>query len=192
MFFDIGIGLLITSAVGMSLKASFSWWLVVVGLFGALWPDFDFIVYVGSRYVRGIKPLTDRWSTNHRDLLHRPLVLTPLITVSIGLCVGSLEAVIFCLATLAHFIHDTIGHGWGILLFWPLDNHFYCYRPVGSRPYAFYRLTRAEQVHMIEQFGRDQWVQQSYGHISSELKIELVTLSIGLTAVAIWYVLSGH
>jgi len=131
MFFDIGIGLLIASIVGMIVNVDFSWVLLVMGITGSLWPDIDFLLYVGNRYVRGLRPLVDRWSTNHRDLLHRPLVAVSTTAFLVWIFFGHQEAIVFGFVTTAHFIHDTIGHGWGIRFLWPIDNRFYCYRPVG-------------------------------------------------------------
>ena len=131
MFFDIGMGLFIASVVGMNSDVDFSWILPAAGLVGSLWPDTDFLLYVGNRYVRGLRPLVDRWSTNHRDLLHRPLVMVPFTATCVLMFLGHWEALVFGFSTLSHFIHDTIGHGWGIRLLWPLDIHLYCYRPVG-------------------------------------------------------------
>lgn len=108
MFFDIGVGLLLAVIIGAITSVEPSWQFSLVGLAGALWPDLDFIIWV----MRGNR--VDHLTHKHRDLLHRPLVLTPLLTITVWLCLEWQSGILFGVATLAHFTHDTIGHGWGI------------------------------------------------------------------------------
>lgn len=188
MFFDIGVGMLIATFVGVLVGTETPTKFLAVGLIGALWPDFDFLWYVARRWARGMRPLVDRWSTNHRDLLHRPLALTPLTTVIVEFIFGPPEALLFGCATIAHFVHDTIAHGWGIRWFWPFGSRFYVYRTVGSLPPRFYHWTREEQVAVVSRHGRDRWLKQSYGRLSPELRIELAVFACGLTTVTAWYI----
>lgn len=185
VFFDIGIGLLMATIVGAVTGSEPSWMLLAVGVTGALWPDADFIVWI----MRGKK--VDHLTHQHRDLLHRPLVLTPLLTTAVWWLLGWRPGVLFVVTTIAHFTHDTIGHGWGIKWLWPVDNRYWCYRSFGDQPTKLYAWTKQEQDELCEQYGNRQWMQQAYGGLSRSMMLELAMLLAGIGSVGVWYFLTN-
>lgn len=181
MFFDIGIGLLLSTFVGVTTGSYPSWLWLLIGVTGALWPDADFIVWI----LRGNK--VDHLTHQHRDLLHRPLVLMPLLTTTIWLWLGWQLGLLFGLATLAHFTQDTIGHGWGIRWLWPLDSRYWCCHLFGDQPAKLYRWTKQEQDEICDRFGNHQWMKQSYGGLSRSMIVELIVMTIGTISVVAWF-----
>lgn len=181
MFFDIGVGLLLATMVGIATGTEPSWTLLFIGVVGSLWPDLDFFVWV----VRGNK--IDHLTHKHRDLLHRPLVLTPILTALVWVWLGWQAGILFGIATLAHFTHDTIGHGWGIKWLWPLDNHYWCHRSFGDQPVRLHVWTQQEQDVLCEQYGNRHWMKQAYGGLSRSLIVELIIITAGIVSVVAWY-----
>ncbi len=181
VFFDIGVGLVLTTLVGVATNSEPSWTLLCVGLLGALWPDIDFIIWI----LRGKK--VDHLAHQHRDLLHRPLILTPILTIAVWLWLGRQAGILFGIATLAHFTHDTIGHGWGIKWLWPLDNRYWCYRSCGDHPIQMHAWTKYEQDLMCEDYGNRHWMKQSYGSWSGGIILELMVMGLGMASVVGWY-----
>lgn len=184
MFFDIGIGLLLATLIGVATRSEPSWLLLFVGIVGCLWPDLDFLVWITRG--RNIDHLTHQ----HRDLLHRPLVLTPVLTAVVWIWLGWQAGILFGIASLAHFTHDTIGHGWGIRWLWPLDYRYWCYRSFGNQPAKLYAWTKQEQDELCEQHGNRQWMKQAYGGLSRSMMTELIVMAVGIVSVAMWYTTS--
>ena len=178
----MGIGLLLATLFGQAVGGESSLILLLAGVVSSLWPDVDFIVWVA----RGHK--VDHLAHKHRDLLHRPFALTPLLTLGVWAWLGPLYALLFCAATLAHFIHDTIGHGWGIRWFWPIDSRYWCYRSFDNRPAKMYAWTLSEQDQLCEQYGNRNWATEGYSLASANLRKELFVLLVGVIASATWYV----
>lgn len=181
MFFDIGVGLLLASIVGAFTKQEPSQIFLAVGVAGCLLPDIDFLVWI----MRGKK--LDHLAHKHRDLLHRPLVLTPILTGCVWGFLGWQAGVLFGIATLAHFMHDSIGHGWGIKWFWPLDNQYWCYRSLADGPMQLNGWTEEEQCSMCDVLGDRDWMKQLYGGFTRSLIVELIVMAAGIASTVLWY-----
>lgn len=176
MFFDIGVGLLIASIVGNHMQAQSPWLMLAVGVAGSLWPDIDFLVWLARR-----KKL-DHLAHKHRDLLHKPLMFVPLFSIAVYYTLGQAAFAAFQLASIAHFLHDSIGHGWGIKWLWPLTDRYFCLRSVGEAKPRFYAWTPVQQDVMCEKFGNRHWARQSYGSFGPTLLLESAVILGGVIA----------
>lgn len=58
----------------------------------------------------------------HRDLLHYPMLYLPLGSLLVLLLTNYFYSLLFLLCSLLHFLHDSIGVGWGIKWLWPFSN----------------------------------------------------------------------
>lgn len=181
MFLDIGVGLILTVLVALITNTGPSWTFLLVGLVGALWPDIDFVIWI----LRGNK--VDHRAHRHRDLLHFPCFSFPLLAVFVWVGLGWQFGILFIMTTLAHFIHDTVGHGWGIRWFYPFDNRYLCYRSIKGGPTRLYLWTWAEQEALSAQYGNPNWLNESYSTINPPLIIELVLMVVGIVAATVWY-----
>lgn len=65
-FFDIVVGLLLATLVGVATGTEPSCIWLLIGVVGSLWPDLDFVVWVVRR------KKIDHLAHQRRDLLHRP------------------------------------------------------------------------------------------------------------------------
>src|ERR1043166_1457460 len=107
MFLDLGVGIL----AGLLLKEP-----VWLGIIFSLLPDIDALVNLAQFK-------STRFAYHHRDLLHKPMVFAVL---GVGLYLfNSTLGALFLLCSLAHFVHDSIGIGWGVQWLWPFNtDHF--------------------------------------------------------------------
>lgn len=115
---DIGLGLIAGALfhylTGVPLLPSE---ILAVGFI--LLPDIDAVVQVLRR------GSLQRMSADHRDLLHRPLLYVPIGTALTWLFSDWRVAVLFAVCSLVHFVHDSIGTGWGIAWLRPITRNYY-------------------------------------------------------------------
>ncbi len=115
MFLDIGLGILIAIWVSHFFGVPLTTGLLGFGVFFSLIPDIDFLVElfkhgsVGGKFVR-----------EHRELLHFPILYAPLI-LCVYLIFGSMWALMLGFGLLGHFLHDSVGIGWGVKWLWPIS-----------------------------------------------------------------------
>lgn len=114
---DIGIGLilgvLLSSLSGISYTTS-----LVIGVIACLLPDLDFI----WPNIRG----SYSYKKSHRDGLHYPLLFIPIVAV-LGSVVDPYIGLALGIGSLLHFVHDSIGVGWGVKWLFPIDNKSYAF-----------------------------------------------------------------
>ncbi len=124
MFLDIGIGILVAILASAVFQTKLTFVLLVVSIIFSLGPDFDFIFHF---FKRG----DTKYDYKHRDLIHYPLIYLPIGAVLIFLLFGKMWAFVFFVASSLHFVHDSIGIGWGIKWLYPFSNKniafFYLY-----------------------------------------------------------------
>ena len=93
--------------------------LVFAGIAFALLPDIDFFIEFFKHGSVGGKVIRE-----HRELTHFPIIYIP-VAIFIYLIFGAMWTAMFSLAIFAHFLHDSIGIGWGIKWFWPFSKKAY-------------------------------------------------------------------
>lgn len=118
MLLDIIIGLLIGWGIG-ALTGEPSLTLVLFGAFAAIVPDIDFIIWLARH---GWK--TDQYVHEHRDILHHPFLFSVLGGALIAL-IAPVFGLVWFVATLWHFVHDTYDGGWGIRWGSPFSRSYY-------------------------------------------------------------------
>ena len=116
MFLDIGAGILIALGVASFFALPITLFLVLFGIFAALFPDFDTL----TRFLPE-RNIIRRIIGEHRGLLHRPFFYIVLCSI-IFLIFGKIIATLFTLGVFYHLIHDTFFLGWGIKWLWPFSD----------------------------------------------------------------------
>jgi len=161
MFLDIGMGVLTAIAVTKLFLMPLTWSFIAAGIVFSLLVDIDFIFHLG-------KQGGTRNAHKHRDLLHYPLLSIP-FGIIILLPYSAAWAVLFAICFLFHFIHDSIGIGWGIQWLYPLrKNHyafFYRYEPPhGRKPpkQTFYSWKHEDIDRLDRYYGDQKWIQNIY------------------------------
>src|SRR3989344_2773151 len=179
---DIGIGILgaigISRSFGLPLTAE----LVVGGIIFALLADADLLWHL-------IRGGTMKNGHRHRDLLHYPILFIPVGCVAVYFVGGLPWAALFFTTSLAHFLHDSIGIGWGVAWLWPFNTHrysfLYVFQPRHRKPMPR-QLVYVWPDHKIDElereFGDPDFMTHVYWQLHPYAIVEflLLLLSIGL------------
>ncbi len=175
---DIGLGIFWAIIISRFALVQLNWSTVVIAVIFALLPDADFLLYV---FKQGV----NQFSHEHRDMFHNPLVFMPigfaiLAPFSIGL------ACLFLLCSLGHFLHDSIGMGWGIRWAYPFSKRYYKFFSDKQGRMASNFLiswTPEEQREAAIRSGNPHWL-KDYLKFSPDLLLELF---IFIAAIAILF-----
>ena len=134
---------------------------LVGGIIFSLLMDADHIFHLGQKE-------TARQVRNLRNIFHYPLLYIP--TGMIVVSFFSIPwAVLFGLCSLTHFIHDSIGIGWGVQWFYPFStNHysfFYLYHPKDKEklPWKAVYVFKHQDIEALDKkHGDAHWVKNVY------------------------------
>jgi hypothetical protein len=159
MPFDIGLGLmlgvLINTVSGIDYKIS-----LLIGVVACLLPDLD---YVYKATITKKLPHGD-----HRDGLHYPLIFIPAVGL-IGYLINPYIGLGLALGALVHFIHDSIGVGWGVKWLYPFSKKSYAFlyranlESEKEMPKKlFYSWSDAERNVLMKKFGDPNWIKHIY------------------------------
>lgn len=178
MFLDLSAGMLIGLCIQPIFGPELNDWLIVFGAFAAVAPDLDTVIY-GLR--RGWK--TDQFSHNHRDILHYPVIISLLGGIAIAPA-GLEPALIWFLATMFHFIHDTVEGGWGIKWLYPFWDKYICLKLDGPRPKII--MSKQEQRGIAAEYGDPNWLSKRV-EFSAKLIAEILIFVVvsAITAIAV-------
>ncbi len=185
MLLDIGIGILAALFVSAALHIHASAWFIIPGIIFALLPDFDALYYA---IINHGMPKAHR----HRDMMHIPLLFIPAGTLLLFFF-SPAYALLFFVCTLAHFIHDSIGIGWGVQWLYPFNSdHFsflYLYQPPGKTPLPkkiFYRWRHDEIDTLDGVHGDPDWVRNVYLHMHPYAIVEAAVFIVALLGLYIY------
>jgi hypothetical protein len=118
---DIGAGILLALLVAHGFGVEPIAGFIAFGIVCALLPDIDNVI-----------PLLRRTEYDHRSFFHYPILYVP-IALLIYILLGSSYFTLYALCIAAHFIHDTIGIGWGVAWLWPLSRRKFLIPEKGRR-----------------------------------------------------------
>lgn len=166
---DIGVGILLSLIVSHIFGVEPTAVFVVCGVLFALLPDID------------ILPPLARVSYDHRSFLHYPAVYVPFM-VAIYFWAGPLWGTLFTLAIVLHFIHDTIGLGWGVAWLWPLTPRKFLF-PGEERKadFGFFMTWLPEQEPALgAKYHKPNWLQEYYLRPNAVAYIEYGMLLVGI------------
>ncbi|MBI4132784.1 MAG: metal-dependent hydrolase [Candidatus Sungbacteria bacterium] len=173
MLLDIGIGIFASILVGKLFSLPLTPLLVGFGVACALIPDIDLWYTIARRGHRDIHAII-----KHRNILHYPLVYIPVGTALTALF-GYQWSLLFFLASFGHFIHDSIGLGWGVAWLWPFTTRsytfFYRYTAPEKRlpRQALYRWERQDMDRLIDTYRDANWLRNIYLKLHPVFAIEI-------------------
>lgn len=191
MFLDIQLGLVWAVLTALMFGEPLTWEWVALGVCFALLPDLDFWVELVRRGTVGGKELGA-----HRTLLHNPLVFLPAVAgcfVWGGPALGTLAV----LGIYGHFVHDSIGMGYGVRWLWPFSGNFsklFSDREGGIHydlAHAQWTVwTRAEVERLHREHGNDAWLREDIRYHMRKLPFHLIILGFfGLLVyvLVVWF-----
>ncbi len=190
MLLDIGLGIVSAILVGELYSLDITPLLIGLGIAFALLPDIDFI-YSVARHWRNNESSNERAIIKHRDLVHYPLIYLPLGGL-IALSFGPAYSLLFLFASLGHFIHDSIGIGWGIPWLWPFTerNYTFFYRytaPEKKLPsQMLYRWEREHIDTLIDEYNDTNWLENIYFKLHPVFLTEI--LFFVATLFILWHI----
>lgn len=113
MFLDIAIGIIAAIGVSELFDKSLSPLFLVGSIAFALLVDIDYLFYLSYDG-------DQKYAHRHRDLLHYPLLYIPIGMITLFFA-SAQWVLLFGITSFLHFLHDSIGIGWGIKWLWPFS-----------------------------------------------------------------------
>lgn len=162
MLLDIGIGILSGIFVSDLFQTELTVGLILFAIVSALLPDIDTLFHLQSG-----RSLKNHKGHDHRDLWHYPLIYIPLGTLIVSLF--SYEyALVFAVTSFLHFLHDSIGIGWGVQWLYPFSTkhfsflyHYDVFRNKLPKSWI-YSWSHQEVDELSEKYGDRDWVRNIY------------------------------
>lgn len=185
MFLDIKLGLLWAFLVAILFEKIITPEWLIGGVLFALLPDIDFWLEYIRRGTVGGKVID-----LHRTLLHNPLTFVPLV-LFVGTWHGPAWMTLFALGVFGHFIHDSMGMGYGIRWFWPFSNRWFKFfsNKEGDIYYDFKHVyvswSDEEMKELVARRGNDNWIKEEIQYLRHHWKSILGKLILTLIAVAL-------
>jgi len=180
MLLDIGAGIFAAITLSHALALPLTPQFVIGAILFSLLMDIDFLLH----FLRGGNTGN---SHRHRDILHHPLIYVPLGAAILYLAAGGVWALLFCIASLAHFLHDSIGIGWGVQWLWPFSQDhfafFYHSRPRHKErmPKKIIYVWKHKDIdRLADKYGDKDWVKSIYLHWHPYAVIELLFFAAAL------------
>ena len=177
MFADIGIGIFMAIATANLFAVPLDARLILAGVLFVLLPDIDAVFHVAAG-----KRMRSKFSHEHRNVLHYPIVY-PVLGALVAVFWGPLVACMFVAGAVAHFMHDSIGIGWGVKWLWPFSKRNFTLYQVDTYTWFFWKTDR-EVWEIADRYGKDDWIRYYYFRPTV---ISIVEGSIFLGAlIALW------
>lgn len=188
MFLDIGVGIIAGILLGNYFGLGLGSLYILVGILISVLPDLDFIYY----FLKRGKDKDRKEDYLHRDLIHYPLIYLPAGFLIFYIAGGVAWAWLFFVCSLLHFIHDSIGIGWGIKWLWPFSKNnfafFYIYsgKKKGGLKKLLFSFDKKELAKIASEHGDKDWVRNIYFKWHPIAIIELLVFA----AAAVLFVIS--
>jgi hypothetical protein len=178
-FADAGLGIisavLVCLAFGVTPTVSF----IALGILFAYIPDVDWALDAHFWKTGRVAAYAQN-PYDHREGLHKPL-LWALGISGAGIVFGGVGPFIAFVAVMAHFLHDTVGTGWGMPWLWPLSKRriklFSTKQNEIKASPVLMSWSYEELPQYITNYGRANWKEYYYGRWTA--------VAIGETGVAV-------
>lgn len=185
MFLDFASGIFIAIAVSWLYEVPLTVPLLCITVFFAFLPDVDYLLHLG-------KGGNSRNAHRHREGLHYPLLFIPVGTILLSF-IGSMWAVAFAAAAFLHFMHDSIGMGWGVQWLYPFrtDHYtfFYHYRPKDTpkAPRKKLYIWKAHEIDTLAAIhGDPEWIRNIYLRWHPYAIVEFLSFLVALAALYVY------
>jgi hypothetical protein len=161
---DFGLGVCVAFVITFLFGVQFNASAILTGVLFAYAPDIDW-AFDQNFWKKGYVAAYAQNPYDHREGLHKPLLWFALISTW-GLMMGGgvLPLIAFCAVAL-HFLHDTVGTGWGVPWAWPITlRRFKLFahanNDLGARLWVSW--SHRELPEYITKYGRAEWQKHFY------------------------------
>lgn len=184
---DIAIGIFLAMGASRFFHQELTGTLVAAGIIFALLPDADYLAHLA----RGN---SSKDAHRHRNLFHLPLLFIPFGMLTAYGLFGSEWSFLFGAASLAHFVHDSIGIGWGVQWLWPFrGDHYsflYVYRPPHRTEYLprkwFYVWPHRDIESLAARYGDEDWIKNIYFRFHPFALVEYAAFVVAVAALLLY------
>lgn len=183
MFFDLGIGIIVSVLASKYLGMPMDHILVFGSMLFSIFPDVDFIMVLLEYGYAG------KYSHNHRHLFHFPLIYLIFFGLLIWLFFGINWFLIFLAASIMHFLHDGIGIGWGVPYLFPFSRRNFKFFTTRENKFSFKFINswnQEELAEAVEKFGEEHWFKKYYLRLSSVFIVEMSVFVISVIILLIY------
>lgn len=159
MLADIGIGIFSAITASKFFQTKLNLFMVVVGITFALLPDLDFLVEWVKR-----KKMPGKFAHEHRNLFHLPLPYVFLVSLFL-LWFDLIYLFLFVFNSLLHFLHDSIGIGWGIKWLYPVSKRNYKFFTGNNNKFSKNLIISWNEKKLqkaVEKYGDPNWIKNTY------------------------------
>ena len=178
MFIDIIVGCIIGVIVGVFSDTTYPFWVLFFSIGAALAPDVDFLIYAWRHDWK-----IGKFAHEHRDLLHHPVWFSLGGAWMVSLCLPMEFALVWCIATLAHFVHDTLDGGWGVRWIpWPLPRYRWYFTLASYSQQKVYRSLEVQRE-VAADYGNDDWFKEEKQSSIDKIVIIVCIVVIGLVVI---------
>lgn len=181
MFLDIGVGILLSILVSRLFNTGLTGGFIWAGVALALLPDIDVVVELWQRKGK----LGGKVAGFHRTCTHYPLLYLPIAAV-VWLVFGLMWAALFGSAVLVHFIHDSVGTGWGIKWLWPFSQKrykFFAGKDGRVSKNLVVSWAPTELAEAMAKYGDPDWFKNIYLRPSAVFVVELAVFVLSLAVL---------
>lgn len=158
--------------------SSNSIFVIICGALSAIAVDLDAIIYkfwYGHRF--------DQFAHEHRDLFHYPIIVCGLGSIVVAAIINVEFGFTWFLATLFHFVHDTLEGGWGIQWFFPFWNKYIALKQDEYSPKNI--MNKEEQREIASRYGNPEWMSESLKTKRLLLEVAFLCFVILIAIIAI-------
>jgi hypothetical protein len=186
MVLDLGVGIFASIFVSWQFGLPFDWRLLMWGMGFSLLPDLDYFIHLARR------GKLDQYTFKHREIFHWPIPYLALGAVVLWPW-GMPWVALFWICSLAHFIHDSVGIGYGVQWFQPFSKHrfefFYSFRPPQApkapiRPVHVWK--HEEMDRLVQTVGDPDYLGNVYFKLHPYAIAEFSVFYLGLAALYLY------
>ncbi|MEK7185542.1 MAG: metal-dependent hydrolase [Patescibacteria group bacterium] len=162
MILDIFLGALIAKLASIYFSVPLTSSVIIAGVIFVLLPDIDLLKIFFQKEGRDASQ-----DFTHRDIFHYPLPYLILGTALVWFLGSPLWASIFFFASLLHFLHDSIGIGWGVKWLYPFSKNSFAFlyhyeAQRNNLPKKIIYIWSPEEVERLSRNGDKNWVKNIY------------------------------
>ncbi len=159
-WWDIIGGLLLAMALSKFYNTNLTLSVALTATIFCLLPDLDLFIWLKKHNWK-----IDKWAHEHRDTLHFPVIYLLSGYLLVLFFVNSFYALLFFLSSMLHFLHDSIGIGWGVKWLFPFSKKnykFFTRQHLGEKRRIIAFWTPEELKKEVEARGENGWFKKYY------------------------------